>query len=136
MPYRRTSQEAPAVLDPCRLLQPRQANVHRGAHQLAPAHETYEGPARSGHLHRGHPARNLLSLEQRQRGDATLVARSWGDENIRPGDEISCELHSNLCPGSCWLHGPVAVLRHAASPKRRARPRRTQAKLSNANQAW
>ncbi len=92
------------------------ANVHRGIHWLADrTTELYEA-ARD-------KVRRFLNAAQREEivftSGATaainLVARSWGDANLRPGDGIllsEMEHHSNLVPWYQLAQRTGAVVRH------------------------
>lgn len=92
------------------------ANVHRGIHWLADrTTELYEA-ARD-------KVRQFLRAAQREEivftSGATaainLVARSWGDANLRPGDGIlvsEMEHHSNLVPWYQLAQRTGAVVRH------------------------
>ncbi len=92
------------------------ANVHRGIHTLSErSTELYEQAREK--------VRGLINAEKRHEviftqgttASINLVARSWGDANLQPGEEILTtvmEHHSNLVP---WLQAAErtgAVLRH------------------------
>jgi len=93
------------------------ANVHRGAHQLsARATEGFEAA-------RGKVAAFIAAASPREivftrnASEAiNLVARSWGEANLKPGDEILLtvmEHHSNLVPWQLLAARTGCVLRHA-----------------------
>ncbi|MFW5899208.1 MAG: SufS family cysteine desulfurase [Jiangellaceae bacterium] len=98
-----SSQRPRAVLDAWRQHYERHhANVHRGAHQLsAESTDRYEAArlAVAGFL--GAPtARSLVFVRNATEG-INLLARAWGDANLREGDEIVvtvAEHHANLVP--------------------------------------
>ena len=78
------------------------ANVHRGLHYLAnAATEAYEG-ARAKVAKFINAARNEEIIFTRNVTEAiNLVASSWGEPNIKPGDEIVLSImehHSNIVP--------------------------------------
>jgi len=95
------------------------ANVHRGIHWLADQSTDRFEDARE-------KVRAFINAESKEQvifttgttGAINLVARSWGDANMRAGDEIlltEMEHHSNLVPwqqlaqrsGCCLRHIPV-----------------------------
>jgi cysteine desulfurase/selenocysteine lyase len=93
------------------------ANVHRGAHQLsARATEAFEASrARvAGFVGAADPREIVFT---RNASEAiNLVARSWGDANLRAGDEVLLtvmEHHSNLVPWQQLAARTGCVLRHA-----------------------
>src|SRR5579864_2552970 len=78
------------------------ANVHRGLHYLAnAATEAYEG-GRAKVAKFLNPARNEEIVFTRNATEAiNLVASSWGEPNIKAGDEIVLSImehHSNIVP--------------------------------------
>jgi cysteine desulfurase/selenocysteine lyase len=92
------------------------ANVHRGIHTLSErSTEQYEearGKARAfiGARH----AREIIFTSGTTAG-INLVARSWGEANVRAGDEILVtimEHHSNLVPWQQLADRTGATLRH------------------------
>ncbi len=94
------------------------ANVHRGIHTLSElSTEQYEHARRNvqrfinaAHFHE-------VIFTQGTTDSINTVARSWGDENLKPGDEVLLtvmEHHSNLVP---WQQAAVrtgALLKHVA----------------------
>ncbi len=92
------------------------SNVHRGIHTLADeTTELYEG-ARDR-------VREFLNAAEREEivftagatAGINLVARAWGDANLRPGDEIlltEMEHHSNMVPWYQLAERTGAVVRH------------------------
>ena len=92
------------------------ANVHRGAHQLsARATESFE-EARAVTAEFVHAASPREIVFTRNASEAiNLVARSWGDANLRDGDEVLLTLmehHSNLVPWQLLAQRTGCVLRH------------------------
>ncbi|MCE5267425.1 MAG: cysteine desulfurase [Planctomycetaceae bacterium] len=102
------------------------ANVHRGIHTLsAEIDELYEGAREKvrAFINAPRDASNddnpATTQEVIFTSGAThsinLVARSWGDANVRPGDEIlvtEMEHHSNLVPWYQLAQRTGAVVRH------------------------
>ena len=92
------------------------ANVHRGAHQLsARATEDFEA-ARSSTARFISAASPREIVFTRNASEAiNLVARSWGDANLREGDEVLLsvmEHHSNLVPWQLLAQRTGCLLRH------------------------
>ena len=92
------------------------ANVHRGIHTLSElSTEQYEEARRSVQRLINAASFNEVIFTQGTTGSINTVARSWGDENLRAGDEVLLtvmEHHSNLVP---WQQAAVrtgAVLKH------------------------
>ena len=92
------------------------ANVHRGAHQLsARATESFEAArtVTSEFVHAASPREIVFT---RNASEAiNLVAHSWGDANLREGDEVLLTLmehHSNLVPWQLLAQRTGCVLRH------------------------
>ena len=102
------------------------ANVHRGIHTLAEEIDALYEAARE-------KVRAFINAPGEERDDDSpatteqviftsgtthsinLVARSWGDANVRPGDEIllsEMEHHSNLVPWYQLAERSGAVVRH------------------------
>ncbi len=92
------------------------ANVHRGIHQLAQESDELFDDARA----KVRRLLNAASIEEviftsGATAGINLVARSWGDANVRPGDEIlltEMEHHSNLVPWQQLARRSGGVLRH------------------------
>ena len=112
-----TSQKPLAVLDVLRhYYDADNANVHRGAHQLsARATEAFEGArARTAAFIGAASPREIVFTRNASEG-INLVARSWGDAHLRPGDEVLLsvmEHHSNLVPWQLLAERTGCVLRH------------------------
>ncbi|MCP9849829.1 SufS family cysteine desulfurase [Cyanobium sp. Morenito 9A2] len=92
------------------------ANVHRGAHQLSGrATEAFEAARTKTAAFIGAASPHEIVFTRNATEAINLVARSWGDANIRPGDEILLsvmEHHSNLVPWQLLAARTGAVLRH------------------------
>ena len=93
------------------------ANVHRGAHQLsARATEGFEGARAKAAAFVGAANPNEIVFTRNASEAINLVARSWGEANQRPGDEVLLtvmEHHSNLVPWQLLADRTGCVLRHA-----------------------
>ena len=78
------------------------SNVHRGSHTLsAEATAAYEGARATVADHLGAADRRELIFVRNATEAINLVARAWGDANIRAGDRIvltEMEHHSNIVP--------------------------------------
>jgi cysteine desulfurase/selenocysteine lyase len=92
------------------------ANVHRGIHQLAQeSDELFEQARETVRAFINAPERELCIFTYGATSGINLVARSWGDANIKPGDEIlltEMEHHANLVPWQQLAQRTGAVLRH------------------------
>ena len=92
------------------------ANVHRGAHQLsARATEGFEGARAKAAAFVGATNPNEIVFTRNASEAINLVARSWGEANLRPGDEVLLtvmEHHSNLVPWQLLADRTGCVLRH------------------------
>jgi cysteine desulfurase / selenocysteine lyase len=78
------------------------ANVHRGTHTLsAEATAAYEGARATVADHLGAADRREVVFVRNATEAINLVARAWGDANVRAGDRIvltEMEHHSNVVP--------------------------------------
>jgi cysteine desulfurase/selenocysteine lyase len=78
------------------------ANVHRGVHQLSErATEAYEGAREIIRAFIGARSTHEIIFTRNATESINLVARSWGDANVRKGDEVLItwmEHHSNIVP--------------------------------------
>ena len=78
------------------------SNVHRGSHTLsAEATEAYEGARATVADHIGAGDRREVLFVRNASEAINLVARSWGDASVGPGDRIlltEMEHHSNIVP--------------------------------------
>lgn len=92
------------------------ANVHRGIHTLSErSTEQYEQAREKvrAFINAEH-AREVI-FTQGTTASINLVARSWGETNLKPGDEVLTtvmEHHSNLVPWQQVCEQTGAVLRH------------------------
>ena len=78
------------------------ANVHRGIHWLSDqSTDLFEEARKKVRAFINAPVREEVIFTTGATGAINLVARSWGDANVVPGDEIlvtEMEHHSNLVP--------------------------------------
>ncbi|MCP9810090.1 SufS family cysteine desulfurase, partial [Cyanobium sp. HWJ4-Hawea] len=78
------------------------ANVHRGAHQLsARATEGFEAARAKAAAFVGAASPNEIVFTRNASEAINLVARTWGEAHLGPGDEVLLTLmehHSNLVP--------------------------------------
>ena len=92
------------------------ANVHRGAHQLsARATEGFEGAREKVARFVGARKAEEIIYTRNASEAINLVARSWGDSTLGPGDEVLLsvmEHHSNLVPWQQLAQRTGCVLRH------------------------
>jgi cysteine desulfurase/selenocysteine lyase len=92
------------------------ANVHRGAHQLsARATEQFEAARDSVARFIGATSAREIVYTRNASEAINLVARTWGEANLRPGDEVLLtvmEHHSNLVPWQLLAERTGCVLRH------------------------
>ncbi|MDP5122351.1 MAG: SufS family cysteine desulfurase, partial [Cyanobium sp. MAG_04] len=93
------------------------ANVHRGAHQLsARATDGFEAARAKVAAFIGAASAREIVFTRNASEAINLVARSWGDANLGPGDEVLLtvmEHHSNLVPWQLLAARTGCVLRHA-----------------------
>lgn len=112
-----TSQKPLAVLDALRHYYSRDnANVHRGAHQLsARATEAFEGARLITARFVAAASPREIVFTRNASEAINLVARTWGDAELKPGDEVLLtvmEHHSNLVPWQQLAQRTGCVLRH------------------------
>jgi cysteine desulfurase / selenocysteine lyase len=92
------------------------ANVHRGIHTLSErATEQYEEAREKVRDFIGAEYAREVIFTSGTTSGINLVARSWGDANIKRGDEIlvtTMEHHSNLVPWHQLAERTGAVIRH------------------------
>ena len=98
-----TTQRPQCVIDSITTVYQRQyANVHRGIHWLSELSTSLFEDARAAVQRLIHAERqDEIVFTSGTTASINLVARSWGDANIRAGDEIlltEMEHHSNLVP--------------------------------------
>ena len=112
-----TSQKPRQVLDALqRYYGHDNANVHRGAHQLsARATEQFEAARAKVAGFVGAAGAREIVFTRNASEAINLVARSWGEARLRPGDEVLLTLmehHSNLVPWQQLATRCGCVLRH------------------------
>jgi len=92
------------------------ANVHRGAHQLSTrATEGFEAAREKVARFVGARRSHEIVYTRNASEAINLVARSWGDQTLCPGDEVLLsvmEHHSNLVPWQQLAQRTGCVLRH------------------------
>ena len=92
------------------------ANVHRGAHQLsARATEGFEAARQKTANFVGAASAHEIVFTRNASEAINLVARSWGEANLKPGDEVLLsvmEHHSNLVPWQLLAARTGCRLRH------------------------
>jgi cysteine desulfurase/selenocysteine lyase len=92
------------------------ANVHRGIHTLSErSTEQYEEAREKARAFIGARNAREIVFTSGSTSGINLVARSWGEANVRAGDEILVtimEHHSNLVPWQQLAERTGAVLRH------------------------
>jgi cysteine desulfurase/selenocysteine lyase len=92
------------------------ANVHRGAHQLsARATDSFEAARTRVANFVGAAGPREIVFTRNASEAINLVARTWGDANLRAGDEVLVtvmEHHSNLVPWQLLAARTGCVLRH------------------------
>lgn len=91
------------------------ANIHRGIHVLSEeATAAYEDVREKTARFIGAPRADCVVFTRNTTEGINLVARSWGGQNLQPGDEIvltQSEHHSNLIPWQIIAHERGAHLR-------------------------
>jgi cysteine desulfurase/selenocysteine lyase len=92
------------------------ANVHRGAHQLsARATEAFESARQKVADFVGAASAREIVYTRNASEAINLVARTWGEANLREGDEVLLSImehHSNLVPWQLLAARTGCVLRH------------------------
>jgi cysteine desulfurase/selenocysteine lyase len=92
------------------------ANIHRGIHTLAvEATDAYEAVRAKVAAQIGAPAGDSIVFTRNATEAINLVARTWGDQHLGPGDEIvltEMEHHSNIVPWQLLARRTGAVLRY------------------------
>lgn len=92
------------------------ANVHRGIHTLSERSTAqYEESREKVRAFIGAKHAHEVIFTQGTTASINTVARSWGDANVRAGDEIvltTMEHHSNLVPWQQLAERTGAILRH------------------------
>jgi cysteine desulfurase / selenocysteine lyase len=91
------------------------ANVHRGIHWLSDqSTDLFEEARRKVQVFIGAAAREEVIFTHGATESINLVARSWGDANLKPGDELlltEMEHHANIVPWQQLALRTGAVLR-------------------------
>ena len=112
-----TSQKPKVVLDALRhYYEADNANVHRGVHTLSErATEAYEGAREKVRAFLNAVSVREIIWTRNSTEGINLVARTWGDANVRAGDEIlisAMEHHSNIVPWQmlCQRTGATLVV--------------------------
>ena len=111
-----TSQKPSVVLDTIRhYYELDNANVHRGVHALSGrATDAYEAARERVRAFMNAASIREVVFTRNATESINLVARSWGDENLRAGDEVlitTMEHHSNIVPWQQVCGRTGAVLR-------------------------
>ena len=92
------------------------ANVHRGIHTLSElSTEQYELAREHVRAFLNARSTHEIIFTQGTTASINLVARSWGDANLKPGDEVLLtvmEHHSNLVPWQQVAERTGATLKH------------------------
>jgi len=93
------------------------ANVHRGVHTLSErATEAYEGARDKVRAFVNAASVREIVFTRNATESINLVARAWGDANVRSGDEVlitAMEHHSNIVPWQLLCERAGATLRVA-----------------------
>ena len=113
-----TTQKPAAVIDALRrYYEDDNANVHRGVHLLSQrATDAYEGAREKIRAFVNARSTREIVYTRNATESINLVARAWGDANVRPGDEIlitAMEHHSNIVPWQLLCQRTGGVLRVA-----------------------
>jgi len=111
-----TSQKPSVVLDALRhYYELDNANVHRGVHELSGrATDAYEAARERVRGFLNAASVREIVFTRNATESINLVARAWGDENLRAGDEVlitAMEHHSNIVPWQQVCARTGAVLR-------------------------
>jgi cysteine desulfurase/selenocysteine lyase len=113
-----TTQKPQAVIDAIRrYYEEDNANVHRGVHTLSErATEAYEGAREKVRAFINAASVREVVFTRNATESINLVARAWGDANVRAGDEVlisAMEHHSNIVPWQLLCGRAGATLRVA-----------------------
>jgi len=113
-----TTQKPRVVIDAIRhYYEADNANVHRGVHTLSErATAAYEGGREKIRAFINAASTREIIFTRNATESINLVARAWGDANIKAGDEIlitAMEHHSNIVPWQQLCSRTGAVLRVA-----------------------
>ncbi len=113
-----TTQKPQVVLDALRHYYERDnANVHRGVHTLSErATASYEAARRSVQRFLNARSEREIIFTRNATESINLVARAWGDWQLKPGDEVlitAMEHHSNIVPWQMACARTGAILKVA-----------------------
>src|SRR5262245_1691791 len=113
-----TTQKPSVVLEAIRrYYETDNANVHRGVHELSGrATDAYEAARERIRTFLNASSVHEIVFTRNATEAINLVPRSWGDETLRPGDEVlitAMEHHSNIVPWQQACARTGAVLRVA-----------------------
>ena len=113
-----TTQKPRQVIDAiARYYQEDNANVHRGVHALSErATAAYEGARETVRAFINAQSVHEIVFTRNATESINLVARAWGDANVRQGDEVlisAMEHHSNIVPWQLLCERVGATLRVA-----------------------
>jgi cysteine desulfurase / selenocysteine lyase len=113
-----TAQKPRAVIEAVRrYYEADNANVHRGVHALSErATAAYEGARETVRTFLHARSTREIVFTRNATESINLVARTWGDANVRAGDEVlvtAMEHHSNIVPWQQLCARTGAVLRVA-----------------------
>jgi len=113
-----TTQKPRAVIDAIqRYYISDNANVHRGVHALSErATDAYEGARETVRAFLNAASSREVVFTRNATESINLVARAWGDANVRAGDEVlitAMEHHSNIVPWQQLCERTSAVLKVA-----------------------
>jgi cysteine desulfurase/selenocysteine lyase len=113
-----TTQKPRGVIDAIRrYYEEDNANVHRGVHTLSErATEAYEGAREKVRAFINARSVREVVFTRNATESINLVARAWGDANVRAGDEVlisAMEHHSNIVPWQLLCGRTGATLRVA-----------------------
>ena len=93
------------------------ANVHRGVHMMSErATEAYEGARENVRAFINAASVREIVFTRNATESINLVARAWGDANVRAGDEVlitAMEHHSNIVPWQLLCQRTGATLKVA-----------------------
>lgn len=113
-----TTQKPRQVIDALRTYYERDnANVHRGVHMMSErATEAYEGARENVRAFINADSVREIVFTRNATESINLVARAWGDANVRKGDEVlitAMEHHSNIVPWQLLCERSGATLKVA-----------------------
>lgn len=97
-----TQKPQPVIDRICHYYQAQHANIHRGVHQLSQAATAAYEASRNTvaeFIHAAQPSEVIFTSGATE--SINLVASSWGEDNLGPGDEVlisTLEHHANIVP--------------------------------------